>query len=204
MLKTLVALLTVFLANPSPGQHVTVPRGSPVMIDGRISPKEWRDAKFLAFGEARIWMKQASNYVFFAIQFPPGTHGFTDLMISPVAGQMMDLHASAKLGERTWGKQGWSDWNWWNNDGWMANVSRVDSFDKKSFFAENVREYQIRRSRFPSKTWKVMVQLSIESNDGSFHTVALPENAAEADPSNWIQLTFSPGAPDRGNNVKPR
>lgn len=192
MLKTVLAVLMVLIANPSSGQHITVPQGAPVMIDGRISPGEWRDAESLALGGARIWVKQASEFVWIAVQFPPGAHGFSDLMISPVPGQMIDLHASAKLGERTLGKQGWSDWNWWNNDGWTANVSRVDSFDKKTFFPETVREYQIRRSRFPGKAWKVMVQLSIEEKDGSYRQIALPENAAEADPSRWIQLTFSP------------
>jgi len=192
MLKPVFAALMVLIADPSQVQHLTAPRGGPVMIDGRISAGEWRDASSLVLGRARIWVKQTSDFVCIAVEFPPDTHGFADLIISPVSGQIIDLHASAKLGERTLGKQGWSGWNWWNNDGWTANVSRVDSFEQRTFLPETAREYQIRRSRFPGKNWRMMVELSLEQKDGSYHAIALPANATEADPSGWIELTFSP------------
>jgi hypothetical protein len=193
-MNRLLAALMFLITSHSSAQHITVPRGTPVMVDGKISPGEWRDAKSVASGDSRIWVKQASGFVFIAVQFPADAHGFTDLMISTAPGQRIDLHASAKLGERTMSGHGWTEWKWWNNEGWTANVSRVDSFDNKVFFPEKVREYQIRRDRFPAKTWKVMVQLSIEGKDGAYHQIALPENANENVTSTWLQLTFSPQA----------
>jgi hypothetical protein len=73
--------------------------------------------------------------------------GSQTLYIASEDGSIHDLHASAKLGERELQGGKWpGDWrNWWNNRGWVANVSQVESFEKRAFVLANVREYQIER-----------------------------------------------------------
>jgi hypothetical protein len=48
------------------------------------------------------------------------------------------------LGERRLKNGVWpEEWNWWNNQGWFATVSRVDSWDKRTFLDQQVSEFQI-------------------------------------------------------------
>src|SRR5579875_1487870 len=62
-----------------------------------------------------------------------GKYGFTDLFVN---GDL-DLHASAKLGERKRQPDGtWSRRDWWNNDRWAANVSRMEKFDGPELMRE--------------------------------------------------------------------
>ncbi len=128
------ALCTACAGELQPRQVVSVPRGSAVMIDGRISPGEWSDAKRIVLANgATLYVKQHEHYLLLAIVFPSGKYGFTDLFVN---GDL-DLHASAKLGERKRQPDGtWSRRDWWNNDRWAANVSRMEKFDGPELMRE--------------------------------------------------------------------
>jgi hypothetical protein len=147
ILVTMCAGVTLAKA---PEEIVHVPAGKPVMVDGKIGPGEWSDAaEAEGPGGARLYIKTSGDFVYVAVQFPAGRSGFTDIYLTSEDGGVYDLHASAKLGERRLDGGKWPEWsNWWNNRGWVANVSRVDSFEKRTFVPAGVREYQIERSRF--------------------------------------------------------
>jgi hypothetical protein len=171
---------------------VDVPAGAPVMIDGRYDPAAWRDAAVVEMGGgAEIHIKTSAGFVFIAIALPDSQTGFTDLYLAPGDGSLLDLHASAKLGERRRGRGGWPEFEtWWNNDAWVANLSRVDSFEKRTFLPQHVREYQIRRSRFPAREWKLAVDMSINV-DGTYHVVRYPAAASDSTTDAWLTVRFA-------------
>ncbi len=171
---------------------VDVPAGAPVMIDGKYDAATWRDAAVVDMGGgAAMHIKTSAGFVFIAITLPDSQSGFTDLYIAPGDGSLLDLHASAKLGERRRDRSGWPEFEtWWNNDRWVANVSRVDSFDKRTFLPQHVREYQIQRSRFPAREWRLAIDMSINV-DGDYHVVRYPAAAADSTSDGWITVRFA-------------
>jgi hypothetical protein len=134
MMRVLFLLFTTLVISTSAfAQLARVPQGHSILVDGRISMGEWTDAATIELGRGvQLLTKQHDDYVLLAVIFPKDSSGFVDLFISPDQSTIFDLHASAKLGERTTSTPDkWPDWVWWNN--WAANVSRVESFfDKRS------------------------------------------------------------------------
>jgi len=170
-------------------QIVRLPQGRSILVDGSISPGEWTDAATIELGKgAQLLAKQHDGYVLLAVIFPKNTSGFVDLIISPDSTTIFDLHASAKLGERATSKpENWPDWQWWNNRDWIANVSRVESFDEKKFLPETVREFQIKGTRFSSKDWRVRIVLSIDHGQ-SYTELPLPEPKPGEASEQWLTL----------------
>jgi hypothetical protein len=153
-----------FLAVPFLGENVSnIPRGTAVMIDGRLSPGEWSDAmQVVLTNGVTLHIKRHGQFLLLAIAFPHGKFGFTDLIVNT----NLDLHASAKLGERERASKGtWPEWKWWNNDRWTANVSRVEDFTGPKLMPENVREYQINLVRFPDRLIHLEVVSTIMKNN---------------------------------------
>ncbi len=185
----LVALLLGTLTGP-PQLEIDVPEGKPVMIDGRIEASEWSDAATRELPNGmRFFAKHSNEYVWLAIALPDGADGATDLYVSPGAGEIYDLHASAKLGERKLRNTEWPEWSWWTNRGWTANVSRVENFSQPSFLPTSAREYQIRRDKFATQTWKVMFEVLTPAKP-EWRTTAYPAQARNLDTTNWWTLTF--------------
>ena len=144
------------------------------MIDGKLSDNEWTDARQTALRDGvELYIKVHEPFVLIAIALPKGRYGFTDLIIN----ENLDLHASAKLGERVRASQGnWPEWSWWNNDRWTANTTRVDDFAGPRLLKENVREYQIRRERFTGNDIRVEVLSTImkdKQRDAEWHSESL-------------------------------
>jgi hypothetical protein len=143
-------ILGHFLAVPLLGENAfNIPRGTAVMIDGKLSPGEWSDAmQVVLTNSVTLHIKRHGQFLLLAIAFPRGKFGFTDLIVNT----KLDLHTSAKLGERERSSSGtWPKWKWWNNDRWTANVARVEDFTGPKLLPENVREYQIDLGRFPDR-----------------------------------------------------
>ncbi len=178
----------------TPEEIVHVPTGKPVMVDGKIGPGEWSDAAEVKMPRgARLYIKLSGDFVYVAVQFPATRSGFTDLYIAPEEGSIHDLHASAKLGERQLHDGKWPEWrNWWNNRGWAANVSQVESFEKRTFVPADVREYQIERSRFVGREWRLMLDMSIESQGGEYAVARFPVSASDSNPEKWLRVQFGP------------
>jgi hypothetical protein len=74
----------------------------------------------------------------------------------------------------------------------VANVSRVDSFEKRTFVAAGVREYQIERSRFVGREWRLMLGMSMESPGGKYTVVRFPASASDSNPEVWLRVQFGP------------
>jgi hypothetical protein len=187
-------LLLSFLAIGSlalPAQILKVPVGKTIMVDAKIAPGEWDDSAHLElFSGAKLHVKHDAEYVYLALAFPEGTTMTVDLYVDDGTQPITDLHASARLGERIPGKDGWvNEWNWANNRDWVANVSRIKSWEPRQFFDENVREFQIKRSRFAAKKWRVMLDVMKREADGKWSTTPFPAKANNLKPDErWITL----------------
>jgi hypothetical protein len=171
--------------------QVSAPQSSTiVMIDGKLSPDEWKDAARIEVPEVGdLYFKQAGGFVYVAVKYRRAPSGIVDLYLSPGDGHIYDLHASAKLGERELQQGKWPDWTWWNNRDWVANVSRVDSWDKRTFLPEPIREYQILRSRFPARKWRLRFELTaITPPNESSSTSVFPPGTSDHDPAGWLEL----------------
>jgi len=158
------------------------------MVDGKLTPDEWSDAKQLVASDlAQLCFKQNNNDVLIAIKFLKSKTGTADLYLAS-GGHIYDLHASAKLGERTL-EAGHlpEEWTWWNNDRWVANVSRPDDWSKRTFKDENVREYQISRERFQGNEWKIFLDLMTPA-EPKWQASAYPPIANNGSDRNWIVL----------------
>jgi hypothetical protein len=162
------------------------------MLDGKISRKEWSDARSFNAGElARLYVKQNNNDVLIAVEYLKADNFTVDLHLAPADGQVYDLHSSAKLGERVLKDNHWpEEWTWWNNDRWVATFSRVDSWEKRSFVGEKVREFQISRDRFPGKRWKIFLEL-MAPVDNDWKTFRYPDAASSTSTRDWISFDLN-------------
>lgn len=197
MIKVITRLWVVVLLSScsqfAAGQQViAVPKAKRVvMIDGKLAPGEWGDATEFPLGNlAHVFVKQSDGYIWLAAERVAGEDFALDFYLQPADGSLYDLHSSAKLGERRLQDSAWPDrWTWWNNDHWVANWSRVDSFQPPRFLPQKVREYQISRERFPGKTWRVMFELLLPA-EPEWQTVRFPQEAKNTSTEHWIILQF--------------
>jgi hypothetical protein len=171
--------------------RVTAPHsGTVVMVDGKLSPDEWRGATNVKVpGVANLYFKQAAGFVYLAVEYTRAESGIVDLYLSPGDGHIYDLHASAKLGERELSGGKWPEWTWWNNQDWVANVSRPDSWEKRTFLPTKVREYQILRTRFPASTWRLRFELTpMTAQNQTLPVTVFPAHTTDTSTADWLLL----------------
>ena len=193
MLPTLLLLLWVSQAVSPNDLHIRVPQTpSVVMIDGVFSKGEWKHAVSVDVPDtARLYFQRSGDSVYIAVQYTHSPSGIVDLYVSPREGEIFDLHASAKLGERQLRDNTFPDWSWWNNHDWTANVSHVDSFEKRTFLPAPIREYQIRHSRFGAKVWRVRFELTaMNANNKTQAHAIFPHGTTDTSTTGWLQLNL--------------
>jgi hypothetical protein len=187
-----IALLGFLVVAPSSAMSakgrvaagILVPSGTHVLIDGKFGLGEWADARRIAsLDSTAIYLKRDAKYLYVAVR-PKGGAFSVDLYFDRRDTRaILDLHASAKLGERegTFGK--WPEWLWWNNRGWAANVVRVVTFEPREFLADEVKEYQIEVGRLRARH----VWLSADVQKGEV-TRSIPSDGAERYGRHWLGL----------------
>jgi len=167
-----------------------IPQGRPILIDGHIGTDEWGDACAIAVAPSyRILLKRDSAYVYIAIiRSVPEVFGVNlYLAASESASTYLDLHASAKLGERVGRRNAWPEWVWWNNRGWSANVERSNAFTGQRFLPDTAKELQISLARLPAKQF--LLTFDIETTDGT----ELPVTGGPVhDGMHWIPIGLTP------------
>jgi hypothetical protein len=187
------SLLAIMLLAPADVFYIRVPQtSSAVMIDGMFSEGEWLHAVSVDVpGTARLYFQRSADFVYIAVRYTKSPSGIVDLYVSPREGEIFDLHASAKLGERQLLGNAFPDWSWWNNRDWTANISHIDSFEKRTFVPAPIREYQIRYSRFGSNAWRVRFDLTAMgvNNDTQSRTI-FPRGTSDNSTTGWLQLNL--------------
>ncbi len=168
------------------------------MIDGKLTPGEWDDAaQFLLGNLARVYVQQSHDYVWLAVECLTCDMFALDFYVQPADGSLYDLHSSAKIGERKFQGNSWPEpWTWWNNEGWTANWSRVDSFEQRTFMPQRFREYQISRQRFAGETWRVMFELQLPA-EPNWQTFAFPEGARNNSSQHWMSFQLHKGEDEK-------
>jgi hypothetical protein len=193
VLSALSVLLFLFQAATPTDLHIRVPQtSSAVMIDGVFSQGEWQNAILVDIpGTAKLYFQRSGDFVYIAVEYTNSPSGIVDLYLSPREGEVYDLHASAKLGERQLRGNTFSDWNWWNNRDWTANISHVDSFEKRTFLPAPIREYQIRYSRFASSAWRLRFELTtMGANNQTQSNAIFPLGTADKSTTGWLRLSL--------------
>jgi hypothetical protein len=166
---------------------VQVPMGKHILIDGRVGDKEWADAEQMQASPAtRLYFKRDNTYLYLAVKPSTPARLSIDLYFrGSEAQKVLDLHASAKLGEREGIRDQWPAWVWWNNRGWTANVVRPDSFEERTFLPDEAREFQIELAKVKAKN----LRFSLDVDSGG-ELQRLPQDGYEQDGRKWLNLRW--------------
>jgi hypothetical protein len=102
-MKFLAGLLVLFLLSCGiygQSQAVKIPKGNNILIDGKTYPEEWDDARKIQVSDSvNLYFKADKNYIYIATQ-KTGDGGCVADLYYADDGKMVNLHASAKLGQR--------------------------------------------------------------------------------------------------------
>lgn len=180
-------------------QSIRVPVGKPVpvLLDAHLSPGEWDDAAVVPMADSvRMLVKQVGGHVFVAITSGARVPRPIDFYLQDASGTISQLHASMQIGERIHHDTLWTGqvpaWRWGNHVDWIASEAKEDSelptggtFSSR-LFPGNATEFQIRRSRFQGREWRVWVHAgAFPGTDGG--TVFFPRGATR-DTGTWAVL----------------
>lgn len=170
-------------AAPAPSA-IRVPWGKHVLLDGRISAGEWKDAKEIAASpNVRIYLKRSGAYLYVGVKPAAAASFGVDLYLDSGEGAVQNLHASAKLAERRGNEGAWPEWQWWNNKDWTANVARGQVFEEKNFLTDEAKEFQISMKKLMQGT--VYMSLDLHDEHG---TQKVPKDGFERNLRYWIAL----------------
>lgn len=171
-------------------EPLLVPKGRPVLLDGRVDGAEWDDAARADLaGGARLLLKHDATYVYAAVVLPAPQLFGVNLYVAPLdtGSAYLNLHASARLGERVGSTSSWPEWQWWNNVDWAANVTRFNGFEGQRFLPDVVKEFQIAIARWPGAAFRL--SLDLETPDGTEYPVT---TALRADGMAWYVGHLAP------------
>lgn len=184
VITILASLLIVSFAAAQETEVLAVPAGSPVLPDGRMEPHEWDDALALPLGDGAVArIKRDATFLYVGVQPATAEQYGIDLYFDDGRPTILNLHASASLGERQGSGETWPEWTWWNNRGWIANVARVETWEPRRFLRDDAKEFQIRLSRFQNGT--VGFGFDVASRAGA---LMLPEGKPGRHGRTWIPL----------------
>jgi len=179
-----IALGNAVSARGRPEARIAVPKGKHVLVDGKLGPSEWADARrVVASDSVTVYLKRDASYLYVAVQPKEGAFRIDLYFDRDDEARILDLHASAKLGEREGSFGQWPEWTWWNNRGWAANIVRVASFEPREFLADEAKEYQIEVGRLGARR----VWLSVDAQAGD-KTLSIPSEGPQRHGRRWLEL----------------
>src|SRR4028119_876642 len=164
----LMLMVGCVMQSASAQQTVKVPEGhgNPVLIDGIFSRDEWQDAATVKVNDSVTrYFKQFRGHVFIGVKTATSYPAYVDMFLLIGSNELYNLHASMQIGERTLTGNAWTDgeapWRWGNHVGCIANETKYDSIkdrslpDKEKVFPYEGKEFQLLRSRFTGKQWRM-------------------------------------------------
>lgn len=174
-------------------------KGNPILIDGLFSNEEWKDATIIELDPStKLFLQQYKGDVFLGVKNDGGAW-YVDLYLENSNQEIFNLHASMQIGERLLKGDSWSDndpaWLWGNHTSWIANEAKTDAskdknlpFSQRLFRREGV-EFQIRRSRFPGKQWRMRIE--IRDFAGKQADVIFPKLSERKNTDKWLLLELN-------------
>lgn len=170
-------------------EPLAVPHGPAPMIDHRLDDDAWKNAARRTLPDGtEIWAQQDDAYVYVAIKAPtPRVFGM-ELYVAERPDKIVNLHASAYLGERTAVDGQWPDWTWWNADGWTATiVPYLIEGSNRTFTALAGKEFQLSKARFSAARHAIRLECHYGRNGTA---MIFPESTGEFDPAGWLELAL--------------
>ncbi len=195
-IKIAILALALFHSTAAQAQgSITPPRGSDILLDGKCVDDEWSDAKTVASNQGHsIRIKRSDRYLFMCIIYPENASGtFEGYLVSEKQPIPLNIHVSAKIGDREWQGDKWPKWDWWAAEGWWSTPSRYNSAQEgeRRFLRNPAREIQFDLDHFGRSGWKIMFDLYYGQNvDGTYGLVPLPAGAKFNDQSSWFELNL--------------
>lgn len=183
-------LLALFSALPAFGavEPLVIPNGPAPMIDQHLDDAAWRHAvrRVLPNG-IEIWAQQDSAYFYVAVKaLAPRIVGM-EFYVAEKPGRLVNLHASAYLGERVAENGRWPEWTWWNENGWVATiVPYLIQDNQRRFTVLDGKEFQFSKARFDAARYRVRLEL----HHGPDRSTIYPADSAEFDPAGWLELVL--------------
>lgn len=170
-------------------EPLIVPRGPAPMVDHRLDDDAWGGAARQTLPDGtEIWAQQDDAYIFIAIKAPaPRVFGM-ELYVAERPDKIVNLHASAYLGERAATDGKWPEWTWWNAAGWTATIVPylVEGADRK-FIALAGKEFQLSKSRFGNARYPIRIDCHYSRNGAS---MTYPPDTGEFVPAGWLELVL--------------
>jgi hypothetical protein len=185
-MKSFCLLTTlVFFFQTLSAQEISVPKASrPVLLDGKFHLKEWQDARLITVSDSlELYLKQDRDFLYWCLRGRGQQLFGVDFYIA-FRDSLVNLHASAKLGERIYHNGSYGEWDWWNNQLWSANVARINSFQGQRFLKDEIKEFQLDKERVRDSPLLMMFQLDQPGEKPP----AFPAGAQPESPEKWIKL----------------
>lgn len=182
------ALLALTGAAPAV-EPLVVPRGAAPLIDHRLDDAAWQSAARRVLPDGtEIWAQQDDAYFYIAIKAPaPRVFGM-EFFVAERPDRLVNLHASAYLGERVAVEGKWPEWTWWNHADWSATIVPYEMKEgRPRFVACAGKEFQLRKARFPADRYRVRLELHYGRGGES---VVHPAESAPFDPADWMELVL--------------
>jgi hypothetical protein len=185
-----IILFFLFISCTAFGQQEAVPlTENSVMIDGRFHESEWRGAKSIDVNDSlTLYFQQDVENIYWCVRGKFKTPKLTsiDFYITSAVG-LMNLHASAKLGQRQIQTTiEYGEWNWWNNQQWIANVVRPDNWEKRTFLNDESKEFQVRKNLFVNRSVSLMFTIEYPKE----LVTRFPVGSKNDDPKEWLKLSW--------------
>ncbi|MBI2513621.1 MAG: hypothetical protein HYV96_16775 [Opitutae bacterium] len=189
-MKNLLLLLALLGAVSSGGavEPLAIPGGPAPMIDQHLDDPAWQNAarRLLPDG-TEIWAQQDDVYFYFAIKAPTPRIFGMEFYIAEAPGRLVDLHASAYLGERVAENGRWPDWTWWNADRWTATiVPYLMENNQRTFTALAGKEFQFSKARFSAAHYRIRFEFHYRRDQSTVY----PASSAEFDPTDWLEIVL--------------
>lgn len=139
-----------------------IPYGAPPLLNGREGHNEWLYPFVQQWGwtGAIARLKQDSHFVYISIIDRDTAHTGLDFYLDNTAGGIMMFHVSSAHGERHMTDSGWGEMKYGPPESWGSNiVESIFEDGHMKFIPPDIFEFQIAKSRLPSRTFKFMVHL---------------------------------------------
>jgi hypothetical protein len=195
----LIALACCAWPVSAAGTSLSIARGGPILLDGRCDRAEWDLAATTALDAGHVLLAQHdARHVYLCIRVPADSHGTLDLYLQAAgAPALHNLHASAQVGERVRGADGWPEYTWWNHRGWYSpavpftGIERDGERSRAEFATGVPREVQIEKARFGAGPWRVLFVVGGRRDaSGAWAPLRWPPAGDENDPAGWAELSF--------------
>ncbi len=190
--------LSLLLSPLASAESLSIGRSESILLlDGRCEAAEWRHAaRHAVTDRIALRLQQDARYLYLCVTSPEDSMNTLDIYLQAAdRPELMNLHASAQVGQRVRSDAGWPEYQWWNHDGWYSpavpftGMQRDGERTQARFKPGVAREVQIDKARFGAYPWRVMFQIGGERDaEGHWINRSFPADASEDDPSGWLML----------------